>query len=1301
MNPPPSLRGAKTTKQQSIRPWIASLTLAMALIIPFFPHAAQAQDITSGLTAHWTLDETSGSSIADSAGSNTGTWTDGTGNNVAEEATTSAFGNALNFDGSNDKITIADSATFSFTGDFTISAWVKHSGAAESSGSGDGWRIISQQSNSGGLHFLLRIIDTSGGTNGLAQFSFNTGSGIHTISSTTNVKDGNWHLITGMRQGSDILIYVDDTLENTVSGVETGTYNISAPAYISSYKGGSQEYFSGYIDDIKIYSRALSAADITALYEASFNCTPPAGKTGEMIFNDDTKSMQYCNGTNWVGIGPDSSVTNGLVGHWKLDETSGAAIADETGTYNGTWSDGSGNDVAEETSAGQIGTAFDFDSADDMVQLPNLLANEDPEPFTVCAWFNASSLHNGTIWNYAAQAFNNFDRIITLGVKSSGVVFAGKEDQDAESSTTYTADSWNHICGIFAANGDRKVYLNAGGLGTDTTNRGANNLNRMAIGARWGDSSSRFFDGKIDDVRIYDRVLSAAEISKIYGQSTLSCTGTGPLTLEATIDTSGKANRIWLQDGYIFLSDQSTVNAYTFDGSTFTPVGTPYDNSGLSVGIWGDGEYIYFTTGYGHALYAATFDGSTFTIIDTIALTDRPYSLIGDGEYIYVAESANGVVAYRFDGTSLTPVGSWAGLNGRNVFVNNGYVYLTSADGIFSILRFNGSTFTEIATYDSPSAVGSPVLDFDGQTIFVAFISNGTAVTALNFDGTTITEIDNSSASGFGSSIWHNGTNVYATRSSGGIAIFSFDGTDLTYLETSTDGSTNYTYVTGDGRYIYQADDTAGLHAYSGYSDCYCAQPSLPKASLIFNDTHDVMQYCNGVDWIAMGPPGNGGAGCSSPSGLPAELIYNSDLNILQYCEGDEWIAMTPKIEDQLASGLVGYWKLDETSGAAITDSSGNSNNGVWSDGVDNDVTGETISAPVGKGLSVDGSNDLITVPHDATLDISTGYTISSWVYFDSSQSTSPITPSLIGKNNGGGWGSGWLVGRTSGGGNVVGGKIRLSVQHDRNMNSPNADYSGWHYPVDTWDYVTVSWDGTNVKYYLNGALVDTGTVTIPPSTSSGDLTIGYARSNWYNTYHDGYIDDMRLYNRALSEAEITALYALGTDPCSRSPAIGTTCFDGSVYVGLTQDGNVPIYTTSATYETTDSYNDGNTNYSRLDTCYGGAGSQWKGECMTAAMIAMDSDDIAAGFQPHNAAVYCDSLSAHGHSDWYLPSLNELLLFWNGGAPVGGVLTDGTNYHSSNERNRVEIWQVHFDDGGINGGNTKEHAAPIRCVRKL
>src|SRR5437879_2415924 len=75
-----------------------------------------------------------------------------------------------------------------------------------------------------------------------------------------------------------------------------------------------------------------------------------------------------------------------------------------------------------------------------------------------------------------------------------------------------------------------------------------------------------------------------------------------------------------------------------------------------------------------------------------------------------------------------------------------------------------------------------------------------------------------------------------------------------------------------------------------------CISPTAVESVLLYNANSNVMQYCDGTNWRAMGPsPGTGGAGCAVPAGsLPGKMLYNSDFNVMQFCDGTNWVAMGP-----------------------------------------------------------------------------------------------------------------------------------------------------------------------------------------------------------------------------------------------------------------------------------------------------------------------------------------------------------------------------------------------------------------------
>jgi len=183
---------------------------------------------------------------------------------------------------------------------------------------------------------------------------------------------------------------------------------------------------------------------------------------------------------------------------------------------------------------------------------------------------------------------------------------------------------------------------------------------------------------------------------------------------------------------------------------------------------------------------------------------------------------------------------------------------------------------------------------------------------------------------------------------------------------------------------------------------------------------------------------------------------------------------------------------------------------------------------------------------------------------------------------------------------------------------------------------------------------------------------------------------------------------ATPTGDCTGSPAAGTVCADGTVYAGLSPDGNVKMYVTRCdagmTWDGLNctgarsllSWNDGNTNY--VDT---GFLSEITGKTNTTNIATLDSNAVLAGNQPHIAVEHCNDLNQNGQTDWYLPALQELNLIYSNKDVIGNFDTSGQHYWTSTERtwNDTPAWSQDFSDGTQNF-ETANITNTVRCARR-
>src|SRR3989344_7565793 len=227
---------------------IFSLALFFVLTVIFSP-SAQAAAPTTGLVAHWKFDEGSGTTAGDSAGTNNGTLVNG------PTFATGKVGQALSFDGSNDYVQMSSGAGYSNTQAHTFAAWVKINGAF---GSNYGWILSADnQGILGGTSLVVR-------NNGQPAFFYKAGENF--VDSNTALTQSVWaHIATVYNGSGSVTFYLNGVADGTRSTGAT-TWGSTSLAFRMGVWSVGQHFFPGSIDDVRVYNRALSAQEISDIY---------------------------------------------------------------------------------------------------------------------------------------------------------------------------------------------------------------------------------------------------------------------------------------------------------------------------------------------------------------------------------------------------------------------------------------------------------------------------------------------------------------------------------------------------------------------------------------------------------------------------------------------------------------------------------------------------------------------------------------------------------------------------------------------------------------------------------------------------------------------------------------------------------------------------------------------------------------------------------------------------------------------------------------------------------------------------
>ena len=210
------------------------------------------------------------------------------------------------------------------------------------------------------------------------------------------------------------------------------------------------------------------------------------------------------------GVGEVGGSSGNLIGWWKLDETSGTTASDSSGsgnsgTLNGTLS------FSSNSVAGKVGKALVFSSGESIN-----VANTNPRQLTLMGWFKSTPdttqmliTNAQDAWGLRAHWPDN-GRGPTFDVTAAATV-------NAYDSANYTDGNWHHVAGTYDGSVAR-LYIDGvnGNNSPSSSTSGAPSVTGAIIIGKHGNAASNYFVGTMDDLRIYNKALTAAEIQAIY-----------------------------------------------------------------------------------------------------------------------------------------------------------------------------------------------------------------------------------------------------------------------------------------------------------------------------------------------------------------------------------------------------------------------------------------------------------------------------------------------------------------------------------------------------------------------------------------------------------------------------------------------------------------------------------------------------------------------------------------------------------------------------------------------------------------
>jgi len=1103
---------------------------------------------SSPLTAHkgevWSFTTIAGIPIADA--SLVGWWRlddDGAGNKVIDY---SGYGNhgtitgnpvyvsgpvdeAMQFNG-NDYVTCGSDPELVLTTGITAACWVR------SSNFNGSWKVFMSFRGEGSRGWQLR--QHSNHTDFCFTLRGTSPGGDH--DTPVNVMDGEWHHVAGTYNGALRRAYFDGVAVYTIA--ETGT--IGAPGandkvvigarIQDNATGFSENPLFGALDDARLYNRALSAGEIAHLMsmKKAWNPSPLDGQmdvplgsklTWSAGTDPDTGGLYTTHdvyfSTSFADVNSETVAAVQIMGateytpspalayygryYWKVNEV-GSAVKGNVWTFKAVYdpalvvdpnlkawykfegdatdSSGRGRNGTEMNgatyAAGYDGDALYLDGVNDWVSVRETVGISGRASRTICGWAKARTT---AITDWAdvfgfcpepAFTTNRYFDIERRGGQSQYCLHV----HGFESNLLAVDLEWHFLAATYDGPTQTITGYGDGNVSFTDSTRVLDTVDTVRMGYR--PSENHYFPGLVDDVRIYDYALSQGKLLEVMA-----------------------INLAW------------AWKPSPRHGATGVP-----RNSVLS---WTPGDYAPAENG--HYVSFGADDPANLVLVSGPQTPNNytPSPLDLDRAYYWAVDEVNAAAP---GGVDKGPI--WTFTTANNVVVDdmegytprvtdpNIYVYQVWVDGAGDcnlIAGNNTGALADIERVILHGGVQSMKLRYDNDGIVSNPCDNDNPIARLMYSKAEalVAQLP----SGIGSDWTIGGAKALSLWFYGD----PFNSIEPMWVQL-TDGSDNKakvlygTYVDEDVNDLYEASWHEWL---------------MDLADFTGVDLTNVKSIAIGV-----GTEGGGGGGAGTlyfddirlyaprcvltrrtaelavadyaPTGGNC-VVNNAELQImvrdwLQYDYNIEAVAPNP-------AGLMALYEFENNA----NDTSGNGNDATL-------YNGPTYAAgQIGQAISLDGVDDLVDCGYDATLNITGAVTVSAWINVTTGARDQKVAGNQDGSTGG------YKMGVYSDN------KVEFEVRNPLNQSTNNRSVGGGTVlTTGVWYHVAgVYSQGNYIRTYVNGKLDRELVTTAKLGLSSGPLRLGREPMS-LGSFFSGKLDDVRVYNYALSPAEIMSLAGAG-----------------------------------------------------------------------------------------------------------------------------------------------------------------------------
>ena len=1092
------------------------------------------------LVGYWKLDEASGTVSADSSGNaNDGTHLNGPTISSDTAPTTFTNPNSLLFDGSNDAVQVDDAATLDL-GAHTVSAWVKPT--VSNAGAND---VIVAKGGTGFGNYNYLLYFSTANNNTVTAYS----SGL-----TPPVLDGApilanvWSHVAMTYDGTTRTVYVNGL--PVATDTPTGTPTMGGGLLEIAASDNGLFNFPGNVDDVRVYNAALGAQEILDLAGGACEGEPAVCGDG------DVEGSEECDDGNLVDNDAcsnsceenDACVPTDatLAGYWKFDEAAASLTAADSTTFDNAG--GHLNGVTTGVTGAPALTfsnpaAASFDGTDDYTLVPvttGLPTGNDPR--TLMTWLNMDTLgYQSTLISLGNGATGDQRFIFMVGnepISGPTYVFTdglnGANNIVISGSDVPATGGWHHIAFSYDGVGNWAYYLDGVLKQSGVFPVAINTVtNAVEIGSRH-DSATGYFDGALDDVRIYGSVLSAEDIADIAGGA-CEPGDTPPVTqCNDGVDNDDP------EDTLVDELDPGCENAEDNDETNSPPIDLPECSDGVDNGdaedslvdmadpgcsnpedddetngpiCDGSDEFVYSvshtcTDSPGSQLCAPPYDA-----IDPTVDYDAAYYFsfdVADGHCssIRVHIYADGVPQGTSDwlGTAGAPPQVYGPIFIGNYDANHAVDIDIVAEGMVggcnsgSLSSWGGTatvTTEEICSEPQPTMDFGDAPDTSGN---MTLLPGGARHTVV--DGWTLGETIDAEADGQPS----------AEADGDGSDEDGVTFTDPLVLDTTVEASVT---VHRPSCAIEEEDCDGYLEGWIDFDQDGVWENGVEHV-------FDEEELTDGAHTLTFTVPDNAALGATYARFRWSDVGGEIDLGLTPSGPADEGEVEDYKVmivEDEgggdedgqcVQDDLFAHWKLDEGTGTTAIDSTGNGHTGTHANGPTYGP-GTSVIIPNPSALNFDGSDDVVNVPATGFDFGNQNFTLAGWI------KTTVGNRSILGHfdNQGSGYrGYGMYV--------YDGNQLNAFGYGDMGVNDTAKPAvildNNWHHVAAVY---TRSGNDLTITFYVDGSFIGDSTATVGNIAIATPFLLG---KYTFQPNFEGGLDDVRVYDRALSSGEIGQL---------------------------------------------------------------------------------------------------------------------------------------------------------------------------------